>query len=88
MDFEIAELLIVPAVTVIMQAAKRIVAVGEDNQYVPLIAIILSAILTVVWATVQNACDPNCMLVAALRGCLFGATSVGLYEVTKMVVTR
>lgn len=83
MDWDLAQLLIVPALTVLFQALKRIVAIGEDNQYIPVSSILLGAVVTILWGVTQGAPTTATIAEAVLRGMIFGAAAVGLYELFK-----
>jgi len=80
MDYQVV---IVPALTVLFQAIKKIAAIGEDNQYIPLVAVVLGGGVAALWSCLGGLCDPASLLKAVLEGFVFGAASVGLYELLK-----
>lgn len=83
MNWDDAQLLIVPALTVLFQALKKIAVIGEDNQYIPLASILLGLLVTLAWAITGNECNNACQFVAGLKGVVYGAAAVGLYEAFK-----
>jgi len=83
MDWETGQLLVVPALTVLFQALKKIVAVGENNQYIPLAAVVSGILATVLWTLALGVTSSAIIAEAILRGMVFGAAAVGLYELFK-----
>jgi len=83
MDWETGQLLVVPALTVLFQAFKKIVAVGENNQYIPLAAVVSGVAMTVLWTVALGVTSSAIIAEAILRGMVFGAAAVGLYELFK-----
>ena len=86
---ELIQLVLIPtALYQLWQALKKIKAIGENNQYIPIASIISGAVITWLWAVVQawaegGICIPACQLEAVLQGCVLGGAAVGLYELRK-----
>lgn len=83
MDWNVAQSLIVPLLYVAFEALKRVTAIGEENQYIPLCAIVLGVVATVLWALAQGSGTYAVLFEAVVRGAVMGAASVGLYELIK-----
>jgi len=83
MDWGNAQTLIAPALTVLFQALKKIVVIGEDNQYIPIAAVVLGAVVTILFTLASGIEGTAEIAEATLRGAVFGAAAVGLYELFK-----
>jgi len=89
MNWEEAQILIVPALMVLWQALKQIPAIEERKQYISIASIILGAAVTITWVlTGTELVTPAAIRSAVLYGMLYGASATGLYEFQKAVRNR
>jgi len=89
MNWEDAQVLIVPALMVFFQALKQIPAVEERKQYIALTSLVLGALVTIGWVlTGTEPVTQTAVFLAVLNGVIYGAAAVGLYDFQKAVRTR
>jgi hypothetical protein len=86
MDWNEAQLAIVPALTILFQVLKSVLPSAQQKN-IPFFSVALGLVATILWALANGIVAPGLLYLAGLQGLVYGGAAVGLYEMGKRLLS-